>query len=224
MSVNAPSGLIAATRIAAGDDRTRYDGLAMTLHWLTVPLVLIQFGLAELWDFAPRPGRNLMIVAHMSFGIMLTLVLMLRVGWRLTPGHQVRDALSGWVEKASKAVHYLLYGLLAAEAVLGFLLRWSGNEAMSFFGLPIPPPFAPFSKPAHHLVGEAHNWIAWTIIILAAGHAFAALFHHFVLHDDVLWRMLPGRRAALAEARAPSPERAAQRQGGSAQEFEKAES
>lgn len=186
----------------------------MTLHWLTALLVLTQFALAELWGFAPRPGRHLMIVAHMSFGILLTLVLILRIGWRFTPGHRVRDAVSGWVVKASKGMQFLLYGLLAAEAVLGFLLRWSGKEAMSFFGLPIPPPFAPFSKPAHHLVGEAHDWIAWTVIILAAGHAFAALFHHFVQHDDVLWRMLPGRRAAREAARAPSPEQAARRQGG----------
>jgi cytochrome b561 len=28
------------TRIAAGDDRTHYDRFAITLHWLTVVLVL----------------------------------------------------------------------------------------------------------------------------------------------------------------------------------------
>jgi cytochrome b561 len=92
---------------------------------------------------------------------------------------------------ASKLVHSLLYVLLAAEAALGFVLRWSGDQAMSFFGLLIAPPFAPFSRPAHHLVGEVHDWIGWTIITLAAGHASAALFHHFVLRDGVLRRMLP---------------------------------
>ena len=184
---------LAATRVAAGDDRTRYDDFAIALHWLTVPLVLAQFGLTELWDFFPRPTRHVMIVAHTSFGILLALVLVVRIAWRLTPGHRVRPAATGRVELASEAVHYLLYGLLAAEAALGFVLRWSGDEAVSFFGLPIPPPFAPFSKPAHQLVGEAHEWVGWTIIVVAAGHAAAALFHHFRLRDDVLWRTLPGR-------------------------------
>lgn len=203
------SGFNAATRIAAGDDRTHYDSVARALHWLTAALVVTQFGLAEFWDFAARPTRNVMIDLHMSFGILLTAVLIARIWWRLMPGHQVRPANSGWVELASKAAHYALYGLLAVEVVLGYLFRWSGGEAMSFFGLLIPPPFAPFSKPAHHLVADAHDWIAWIIIILAAGHAAAALFHHFVLHDDVLWRMLPGRDARFNEVRAPSPEEVA---------------
>ena len=186
---------MAAPRIAAGDDRTRYDGVAVTLHWLTVFLVLAQFGLAELWGFFPRPTRHLMIVMHMSFGILLAAAVGARIFWRLLPGHQVSPAVSGVVELASKIVHYLLYALLVCEAVLGFVLRWSGNEAMSFFGFELPPPFAPFSKPAHDLVGELHEWNGWAIIILAAGHAAAALLHHFVLRDDVLWRMLPGRPA-----------------------------
>jgi cytochrome b561 len=44
------------------------------------------------------------------------------------------------------------------------------------------------------MVGQANELIGWAIIILAAGHALTALFHYFVLHDDVLLRMLPGRQ------------------------------
>jgi cytochrome b561 len=186
------------TRIAAGDDRTHYDRGAIALHWLTVALVLTQFALGETWSWFERPTRHLMIVAHMSFGIILTAVIVIRLAWRLIPGHQIPPAVSGRVELASKAVHYLLYAMLAAEAVLGFVLRWSGNEEMSFFGLLIPPPFAPFSKPVHRLIGEIHDWNGWAIIILAAGHAAAALYHHYVLRDRVLARMLPFLRERQA--------------------------
>ena len=208
MTARISSGLAAATRIAAGDDRTHYDAVARALHWVTAALVLLQFVLAQLWGFFPRPERHLMIVGHMSFGILLTAALVARIGWRLMPGHQVRAAVSGWVELASKAMHYVLYVLLAAEAALGFLARWSEDAAMSFFGLLIASPLPPLPRAAHRLLLQTHDWIAWAIVLLAAAHALAALFHHFVLRDDVLWRMLPGRRARRVEMQATRPEEA----------------
>lgn len=180
-----------ATRIVAGDDRTTYDRTSIALHWLTAVLVLTQFVLAQIWGFVPRPTKHLLIVAHMSFGILSTAVLLLRILWRLSPRHQTPPASTGWIELAAKAVHDLLYTLLIPVAVLGFVLRWSGNESMSFFGLQINPPFAPFSKTTHHNVGEAHELVGWAIVVLAAFHAAAALFHHFIVHDNVLVRMLP---------------------------------
>ncbi len=195
MSTRAESALDTATRIVAGDDRTTYDGVAVTLHWLTVALVLIQFALAQAWPLFPRPTRHSMIVAHMSFGILLGAAVLARISWRLIPGHQMPPAVEGWVELASKAVHYLLYAMLAAEAVLGFVLRWSGGEAMSFFGLPIPSPMAKVSRPTHELIGDIHHWNGWAIIIVALGHAGAALYHHLVVRDRVLERMLPAAHA-----------------------------
>jgi cytochrome b561 len=180
---------------AARGGRTHYDRLAVTLHWVTAVLILGQLGLAELWDFTPRSTKHLMIVAHMTCGILLMLVVVTRILWRLTPGHKVRDAGKGVAKSAAKTVHFALYAFLITEVTLGLLLRWSGGEALSFFGVPIPSPFAAFSKPAHEWIASFHGWLAWTIVVLAAGHATMALLHHFVLHDAVLWRMLPGRQA-----------------------------
>jgi cytochrome b561 len=40
-------------------------------------------------------------------------------------------------------------------------------------------------------VGDMHEWTGWAIVILATGHALAGLFHHYVVKDDVLVKMLP---------------------------------
>jgi cytochrome b561 len=183
-----------ATRIAAGDDGTNYDRFAITLHWTTVVLVLLQFALGQTWGWFPRPARHLMVVTHMSFGIILTIVVLTLIVWRFGLGHQRGSLEGGWVWIASKTVHYMLYTLLLSEAVLGFLARWQGNEAMSFFGLQIPGPFAGAGKQVAHRLEDIHNWVGWTIIVLAAGHAAAALYHHYVLKDRVLVRMLPVAR------------------------------
>lgn len=187
-------GFDQATRVAATATRSVYDTTSIVLHWSTVALVLALFVLSQTWGFFARPTRHLLIVAHMSFGIVLSVVIAARIAWRIMPRHQVEPVVAGWVERASKTVQVLLYLLLVAQAILGYVIRWAGNEAMSFFGLLIPPPFAEFSRPMRHLLTGAHEWIGWAIVIIALGHASAALYHHYVLRDNVLRRMLPGRR------------------------------
>src|SRR5207237_1956067 len=98
-----------AARIAAGDDGTRYDGVAITLHWLTALLVVTNFALAQIWDWFPDETKGWMEDAHMSFGVLLAVVVVARLVWRLLPGHQVSSLAAGWMRLASKATHYLLY-------------------------------------------------------------------------------------------------------------------
>lgn len=69
----------AATRVLAGDDGTRYDRVAIALHWATAVLVLVQFLLSQGWGWFARPTHHLMVVAHMSFGMLLALVIVVRI-------------------------------------------------------------------------------------------------------------------------------------------------
>jgi cytochrome b561 len=188
------TGFDTATRVLAGDDGASYDRGAIALHWTTAVLVVMQFALGQTWDWFPRATKHLMIVTHMSFGIILTVVVVTRVLWRFVLRHQAGSLETGWVRVASTTVHYLFYALLATEAVLGFLSRWEGNEAMSFFGLKIPSPFTGAGHEVADQIQDIHNWVGWTIIVLAVGHAAAALYHHFALHDRVLGRMFPPAR------------------------------
>lgn len=173
-----------------------YDPLTIAFHWTTAVLVVTLFGLAEIWGFFPKPERHLLIVAHMSLGIVLTAVLVGRIAWRLTRGRP-EPISTGWMEIAAKLVHFALYAMLTAQAALGFAFRWSGDEPMSFFGLELPSPWVT-SKPVHELIGESHDLLGWAIVILAGGHAAAALYHHYVLRDGVLRRMLPKHGAGDA--------------------------
>jgi cytochrome b561 len=182
-----------ATRIIAGDDGTTYDNVAIALHWTTALLVLANFILAEIWDYFAKPTQQAMQSLHISFGVLLAAVIVARLVWRLMPGHQVSSLETGWVGRASKGAHYLLYALLVTAVVLGFLLQWSRGHPVSFFGLDIPGPYRQQARPVRHQIQELHNYVAWTIIIVAAVHAAAALYHHYVLKDRVLMRMLPGR-------------------------------
>jgi cytochrome b561 len=132
-----------------------------------------------------------MIVAHMSFGILLGTIIVIRILWRVSYGRRMPRAEPGLAGAAATFVHRAFYVLLVAQVVLGFVLRWSGNESMSFFGFQFSPPFAPFSKSGHEIVDQIHTIVGWTIIVLAFGHALVAILHHHVLKDGVLKRMVP---------------------------------
>lgn len=180
-----------ATRIAAGDDKTRYDDFSIALHWATALLVLAQFVTSQIWDWFARPTHHGLVVAHMTMGVLLSVAIVVRLVWRLTPGHRVPPIATGWMETASRAVHWLLYLLLITEAVLGWITRWSEGRPMSFFGLPIPPAFPAWSRAEHHMMMERHEQVGWIIVVVALLHALAALYHHYRVRDRVLVRMAP---------------------------------
>lgn len=180
-----------ATRIAAGDDRTRYDTVSIALHWATAGLVLAQFLTAQAWELVADSAAYAIFVAHLTMGVLLSAAVVARIAWRLMPGHRIAPATTGWSAIAARIVHWLLYLLLVAEMVLGWLARWTEGRPILFFGVPIDSPIAPWPRAAHHALVERHELLAWLIVVLAAGHALAALYHHYHLRDRVLVRMAP---------------------------------
>jgi cytochrome b561 len=195
MSTTHESSFDTATLIAAGDDGTNYDNVAIALHWTTALLVIVQFALAETWDWFAKPTQEGMQSLHVSLGVLLAAVIVARLIWRLIPGHQMSSLEAGWVKLASKGVHYLLYGLLVVQVGLGFGWRWAQGNPVGFFGLfGIPGPYGALDKATRHTFHDLHDKVGWAIIILAGLHALAALYHHYVLKDRVLKRMLPARR------------------------------
>ena len=73
--------------------------------------------------------------------------------------------------------------------------KGNGGKPLAFFGLlSIPLPVAK-DHDAHELWEEVHEagWMAITALV--AVHVLAALYHHFVLKNDVLNRMTVGAAA-----------------------------
>lgn len=176
----------------AASDKTRYDRVTICLHWLTALLVVALFAAAYVWNSLPpgTPLRKSLQAIHISLGLLFTVVFVVRLFWRSSRGRHL-SAEPGIMGILSKGMHWLLYLLLIAQMVLGFLLRWAQGEPFQFFGLfSIPMVLSP-DKPLSKIYEWLHNDAAWIIITLAAAHALAALAHHYVLRDNVLRRMMP---------------------------------
>ena len=173
----------------------RYDAGTITLHWLTALLVVTNFALAQIWRFLPNhsPQQASLEHLHISLGVVLAAVLVVRITWRLTHRHRFVDTAGRLAGLAARTAHFLLYGLLAAMVLTGLGKRWIPGRPAVLFGLPIPSPFA-FDPAWRPYANTIHHYAAWTVVILAGLHAIAALFHHYGRRDGVLERMLPGPR------------------------------
>ncbi|TPL10190.1 cytochrome b [Mesorhizobium sp. B2-4-14] len=171
-----------------------YTSAQKAMHWAVFLLVIGLYGLTYVADVFPRgdPGRALVWWLHISFGMLLFALVVIRLGLRLalgTPG--LPGEMSELERWAAKVAHLLLYALLVAIPVLGILLTWYRGDALSFFGLfTVPAPVAP-DRDTGRFIRELHSLCANLILILAGLHAAAALWHHFIRRDDVLKRMLP---------------------------------
>jgi hypothetical protein len=98
-----------------------------------------------------------------------------------------------WERAAATVTHALLYCLLIAMPLDGWLINSAAGVPFSIFWMiPLPPLVAPDPALAD-ACKLAHFWMFVLLAALVALHAAAALRHHFVKRNDVLTRMIFGK-------------------------------
>jgi len=172
---------------------TRYGAVAQALHWLTAILVLVAFvyGLGGTEQRVYAPSRDFERQLHESLGLCVLVVTALRLLWRRIDIRPRPTAGARWMDAAASTVQALLYLLLLAVPLTAIVGAWlEGHPLTLLGGAGIPSPFG-VSHAAGALLARIHPWLADAIMWVAGLHAAAALFHQFVLKDEVLGKMLP---------------------------------
>jgi cytochrome b561 len=171
----------------------RWGAIAQLLHWLIVLFIVAQFTLATLFDELPAGAKKLTLLSrHKSIGITILVLALLRLAWRWNnPTPTLPDTLKPYERALARLTHRLLYVLLFAVPLSGWLMSSARGFPVSWFGFFQLPDLVPKNKALYGALLTTHEILAWTLGIVATVHLLAALKHHFVLKDDVLRRMLP---------------------------------
>ncbi len=165
----------------------------MAIHWTTAALIVAVVVLA--WVFPHRPERDnsIELLLHRSVGLTILSLTVLRliVRWfSATPDESVGVP---WLEAAaSRVTHVLLYVILLAMPVSGFLWTASEGGGVNVFGLFTIPPLLARSDTLHGIVKIIHSGGQYAVYAVVGLHAAAAVFHLVVRRDGVMARMLPG--------------------------------
>jgi cytochrome b561 len=179
-----------STRAAIGTVPHIYDKTTIRLHWATAALVSILWLMGRTIGFMPRgPLRIDMWSVHVVLGTALACVLIARIIWRATNGRKLPSIDHSTLHLLSRAVHWLLYLLLATVVVLGVINVFT--HAFPFFNVFRFPKIG--TGDLRMKINHWHDLTANIIMAVALLHATAALLHHYVIKDSVLRRMWPAR-------------------------------
>lgn len=174
-------------------DRLQYGATAKVLHWLVVALLLVQYPIGWLMPDLHRdmkPGAPMTL--HVSFGVAILVLIVARLAWRLTHPVAPEHSLPPWQRLTSEAVHWLLYALVLATTVTGWLFASFRGWSMSLFYLMPLPMLASDNAAAGKTIDGWHQAAEWALLVMIGIHVAAALVHIFVYRDRIMQRMLPG--------------------------------
>lgn len=183
----------------------RHWGLAAkAFHWL-VALGIVALACIGLYMVGLPLGmaKLKIFLLHKAIGITVLALVVLRLLWRLVDRHpRYPTRMPRWQVGAAHASHALLYVLMLAIPLSGWVYNSASGFPLPWFGLLQLPAIAPVSKPLAHIALAVHKTAFWALAALVVLHIAAALEHHFRQRDDILVRMLPwrARRAAHSDA------------------------
>lgn len=175
--------------------KTRYDGVAIGLHWLLALLIIGAFGMGLYMTSLPfSPQRLKLFSWHKWAGITILTLSTLRLLWRLS--HRPPPDVPGppWQIRAAHLTHRLMYALFFAIPLVGWVYSSAAGVSVVLFGLfPLPDLVAPDKALADSLK-PLHAVLAFALAALVVLHVLAALKHQLIDHDGLLRRMWPSRQ------------------------------
>jgi len=175
-------------RLKNNDDH--FGLIAILLHWSMALLIIAMLALGLYMVRLPISLEKLKLYGwHKEYGFLVLFLVVFRLVWRL---YNITPHLSlPILEKiAARLAHYAFYGFMFAMPISGWLVTSAAGLPASFFGLFTLPDLIGPNEEMRLYFQWVHQWLAYALIATIALHTIAALKHHFINKDTILWRMI----------------------------------
>lgn len=159
-------------------------------------LLVAVYACMELRGYYPKGSdfREELKMWHFMLGLSVLLLVLIRIVARVTGGTPpITPDPPAWQTLFARMTHLALYAFMIAMPIAGWVILSASGKAIPFFGLDLPALVGP-NKALAEQVKELHETVATIGYFLVGLHAVAALFHHYIVKDDTLRRMMPGQR------------------------------
>lgn len=178
----------------------RYHVGAIILHWVVALFLLATLFLGLFLDQIPNgPDKFTAYQLHKSLGISVLLLGVFRLIWRLTHKVPALPAdMPAWEKLVAHVTHWIFYILIIGIPLSGWALVSASplNIPTMLYGLVQWPHLPGFDmvenrKALKDMIGDVHEFLAYSVLVLFVLHVGAALRHHFIMRDETILRMTP---------------------------------
>ncbi|MCK7579419.1 MAG: YceI family protein [Chromatiales bacterium] len=113
----------------ARNDNPAYTRTAIGLHWIVAALIAAAFIIGSYAvEMQVSPQKLKLFSWHKWVGVSIALLVVARIGWRLyRPPPELPAGMPGWERAAAATSHLLLYTLMLAVPVSGWLMSLGGR-------------------------------------------------------------------------------------------------
>jgi len=172
--------------------KSQYGLVARFFHWSMSPMMIGMLILGFVMTSLERSDFKFELYYwHKATGVFVLLLAFLRLLWRfMNTSLELPSSLPAWQKIASKITHFLLYASMFFMPCSGILMASLSGRDINVFNLFIIPAFFEKNLELASLCSDLHTVCAFTLCGLISLHIFAALYHHFVLKDNLLTRII----------------------------------
>ncbi|QSX41278.1 cytochrome b [Shewanella cyperi] len=174
--------------MAADKPVQHFHCFSKCIHLLTALLCSLAFIMA--WKALATPSLDVSLLeTHYAIGLLVLLLSILR----LVTLHLVGKpkALGSPLARVMACMgHYALYLVIFMIPLSGMLLIAAKAKPLLFFGITLWSGFPERTGWLIRFASELHQSLVWGSTALLLVHVAASLYHHFILKDITLVRML----------------------------------
>ena len=186
-------GDTAELELGMENEEERYGFASRMLHWTTAILFLSLFPLGMFASMIPEGAwfRNYYYVIHKSIGVLVFILLLVRLFWNSRSKRpELDDTLKPAERLWAHRVHIILYVMLLAMPLTGFMMTSYHGFPTYFFGLEFAPLWG--KSDVYIIWGTFHKYLLpYVLYIVLGAHILGALKHHFIdKHEGALKRMV----------------------------------
>lgn len=171
----------------------RYARSSVFLHWIIAILIVGLIWLGYYMVEIPRntPERAYFFNLHKSLGVVAFVLIVVQIVRHFAdPPPPLPITVRAWEIKASSMAHWVLYFLMVAVPLSGYVSSSLSKYGVHVFGLKLPH-WGWDNKELRELYVAIHSIAAIALIVVVVLHAVAAFKHLLIDKDRVLQRMLP---------------------------------